>query len=53
MNNGEIEGEAQLTHVLAALPVILSPLPDGEDDPVLELDEVNSSISVGAFSTAD
>jgi len=35
-NGGEIEGEARLTHVLAALPEIASPVSDTDEPPVID-----------------
>ncbi len=37
---GELVGDATLTHVLPELPVIIRPVMDGDDPPVMDLDNI-------------
>ncbi len=40
VNDGELEGQATLTHVLPALPEIIAPVSDGEDPPEVDPDDL-------------
>jgi hypothetical protein len=40
VDGGQLEGEATLTHVLPALPEIIAPVPDGDEPPTIDPDNL-------------